>query len=226
MEPVTINVSAETGGNFVVSLPLYTPPPRYDGVPWSEVIVQEGATNEGPWTTLATDDIPEGNLDVDPSQPRVLGITIIGATLENGWYLVTFADDDGGRRPTNPYSMGDSHLPPAPALEEVAALMRAHVADADDNQLQTFTEDTNPPADTVRIIIETVRQEVATRLRATIPGRYADSARFVVAIGTVAYIDPSARPEGQAQSTARTVFLARLSDLQEACNEAYFRRLA
>jgi hypothetical protein len=224
VEPLTIDVSGETGGHLVVSLPLYTPPPRFDGLPWSEAIVEEGPTNEGPWTPLATG--PIDPVDCDPHEPKARGITIIGATLEKGWYRVTWSDADGGLRPIAPYSMGDSRLPPAPALEEVAALMRVHVADADDNALQTFTADTNPPADQVRIIIETVRQEVATRLRADIPMKYMDAARFVVAIGAVSYIEKSARPEGESTETVRPVYLGRLSDLQEACKEAYFRKLA
>jgi hypothetical protein len=248
VESLTINVAEETGGSFVVSLPLYTPPPRYDKVPWSSVKVEEGSTNAGPWTALATepleqDDIdppvepdPEqartqaielSTLDTDPARPSARGITIIGATLESGWYRVTWLDSDGGERPVAPYSAGEDHLPPAPALEEIAALMRAHVADPDDNYLRTFDEETNPPADQVRVIVETVRQEVATRLRAVIPTRYLDSARYVVAIGTVAYIESSARPEvDKTTSAVRPVYLGRLSDLQEACNEAYMHRLA
>jgi hypothetical protein len=248
MEPLTIDVSGTTGGNFVVSLPLYTPPPRYDKVPWSEVKIEEGPTNQGPWTTLATEPLEtaeiepsseEGSfdspreatglsaLDTDPAYPAARGITIIGATVESGWYRVTWLDTDGGERPAAPYSMGDNSLPPAPALEEVAALMRAHVADADDNSLKTFSAETNPPADQVRVIIETVRQEVATRLRADIPTKYMDSARYVVAIGAVSYIEGSARPEPEKMASGvRPIYLGRLSDLQEACNEAYMRRLA
>jgi hypothetical protein len=241
MEPLTIDVSGVTGGQFVVSLPILTPPPRYDGVPWSEVIVEEGPANDGPWTELATDPIPLTStyyplpypekealataIDHDPTQPGPRGFTIIGATIEKGWYRVTWVDANGGRRPVDPYSMGDNRLPPTPALEEVAALMRAHVADIDDNSLQTFTDTTNPPADQVRVIIETVRQEVATRLRSDVPTAYMDSARYVVAIGTVSYIESSARPDPEKPSPVRPIYLGRLSDLQEACNEAYVRRL-
>jgi hypothetical protein len=56
-----------------------------------------------------------------------------------------------------------------------------------------------------------------------------DAARYVVAIGAVAYIEQSVHPEAvhvkhdeSTFSTSRTIFLGRLSDLAQACKDEYY----
>jgi len=75
---------------FVRSLEDFTPPKRFDALPFTEASIQESATEDGPWTTLETFAILP--IDSDPSDPAERSFTTALATLEEGWYRLLWED--------------------------------------------------------------------------------------------------------------------------------------
>jgi len=79
----------------VVSFDDIIPAARFDNVPWSGAIPEEGASQSGPWITLTT--IELAPLDADPTDPQARSLTIVDASDDPDlWYRFTFTDDDGG----------------------------------------------------------------------------------------------------------------------------------
>ena len=77
----------------VITLPDYTPPARYDGHPWTTVLIGEAGSSSGPFTTITT--ITLNPVDTDPSNPISRSFTTNTAQLTSGWYQVTFKDATG-----------------------------------------------------------------------------------------------------------------------------------
>ena len=77
----------------VVTFEGYTPPKRYDELPWTEVQIEEALVEGGPWTLIET--IPLDPFDADPSDPAARSFTTELGTADELWYRVTFADADG-----------------------------------------------------------------------------------------------------------------------------------
>ena len=76
--------------SYVVSFYGYRPAARYDGLPWTTVAIDEGASSLGPWTTIDTKTLTPA--DSDPSAPATRHFTTTLATLANGWYRVRWRD--------------------------------------------------------------------------------------------------------------------------------------
>lgn len=113
--------------SIVVRLVGFLPPPRDDNVPWTRVHVEEAAAPTGPWT-LIDDQALAAPIDPDPSAPRLRNITTANATLDVGWYRVTFFDAAGSRsEPSDPLrnSTLEQPLPPSPsAIRNMSPLLR------------------------------------------------------------------------------------------------------
>lgn len=77
----------------VVTFEDYTPAPRFDALPWTEVRVQEAALATGTWATIDT--IALSPLDADPENPASRDFTTELGTADELWYRVIFADADG-----------------------------------------------------------------------------------------------------------------------------------
>jgi hypothetical protein len=90
----------------VVSFENYTPPARFDSIPWANVKIEESDTTTFSdltvWTTIDT--IALSPLDVDPATPATRSFTTSNASdTPNLWYRLTFAD-----------GVGDESLPSVP----------------------------------------------------------------------------------------------------------------
>jgi len=77
----------------VVSFSDYTPAPRFDATPWTDIQVEEASASTGPW--LVIDTIPISPLDVDPANPDSRSFTITNGTAPDLWYRITFVDAGG-----------------------------------------------------------------------------------------------------------------------------------
>lgn len=107
----------------VITWEDYTPPPRYDGEPWTEVRVEEAVASDGPWAQI--DVIALSPLDADPRYPAARSITTSLATDTPGlWYRLIFADGDGNTiLPTFPTQNVPARLAYA-TVEELAAMLK------------------------------------------------------------------------------------------------------
>jgi hypothetical protein len=85
----------------IVSFADYTPPARFDSIPWTEVRIEENdnavLADTVNWTQidaldLATDTTPAG-LDPDPAAPEARSFTTsLASSTPELWYRVIFAD--------------------------------------------------------------------------------------------------------------------------------------
>ena len=75
---------------YVRSLEGFAPPKRYDGLPFTQALIQEAATSAGPWTTLETKTLSP--VDADPANPATRSFTTALATLAAGWYRILWRD--------------------------------------------------------------------------------------------------------------------------------------
>lgn len=77
----------------VVSFANYTPAPRFDSTPWTDVQIEEATASSGPWTVIDT--IALTPTDADPSAPAARSFTITNGTAPDLWYRITFVDGGG-----------------------------------------------------------------------------------------------------------------------------------
>jgi hypothetical protein len=68
----------------------YTPPKRYDGLPFVTVEIRESVSESGSYTTIET--IALSPLDTDPENPATRNFTTALATLVDGWYVIRWVD--------------------------------------------------------------------------------------------------------------------------------------
>lgn len=112
----------------VISFADYTPAPRYDLIPWSEVRVEESTTADGPWVQI--DALAISPFDADPAHPTSRSFTTTNATDTDGlWYRLIFADASGDTlEPTVPVQniIGPGAYATA---EELADLLHVNVDD-------------------------------------------------------------------------------------------------
>lgn len=81
----------------VITFENYQPSPRYDEIPWTEVLIQEAATADAEnvdWSTIDT--ITLDPVDADPASPASRDFTTENASDTDGlWYRIIFRDADG-----------------------------------------------------------------------------------------------------------------------------------
>src|SRR5215469_16969364 len=99
---------------IVVSFRNYDLMPRFDGKPWTQILIYEAASATGPWTDLI-DTITITPTASDPSNPEPISFTTEKGTIQGGWYMcqIQDADDD---------SYGAEPLKDAPANEIMVAV--------------------------------------------------------------------------------------------------------
>jgi hypothetical protein len=103
----------------VVSFENYQPTARYDGVPWTEALIQEAATADAldaDWTTIDT--IALSPVDADPENPASRDFTTENGTAADLWYRIVFAD-----------ASGDELLPTVPVQNTTPIFAYATVAE-------------------------------------------------------------------------------------------------
>jgi hypothetical protein len=138
----------------VITFTDYTPAARFDSIPWSQVIVEEAATNSGTWATIDT--ITLSPTDPDPSAPQARNITITNASdTPDLWYRLTFADDDGNTgEPSTPVQNAAAPTRFVSAAE-FAARLGLTLTDAETDRANTLL------ALASGLIVEATGQDVA-----------------------------------------------------------------
>jgi hypothetical protein len=132
---------------------VWTPPPRYDSVPWTLARIEESPDNVVftaiEQVILAPDD--------DPAHPQQRKLTTVEATLAEGYFRLVALDDDNNESPPSSSvfspSTADDGYPPLDALlaassvteltaaldqEQQAELRAAAIADVEDYCRQPF----------------------------------------------------------------------------------------
>ena len=85
----------------VITFLRYRPPARFDSLPWTDVLIEEAATEDGTYTQI--DSIALSPLDVDPSDPLYRDFTTEQGTAPELWYRIRFADATADvSQPTTP----------------------------------------------------------------------------------------------------------------------------
>jgi hypothetical protein len=180
---------------IVVTFEDFTPLPRYDGNAWTSVQIEEAPAKTGPWTVLETQTITP--VDSNPANPATRNFTTELATLDQGWYRLTFFDATGDfQQPTAPIkNTPDEEEAFLPSVQDVAEIERARTKDKFGNELGTFTNDTRPTDDGVRGLIRQAADDVVMLVDTDIPVEAYELASSVIAIGTAMLIELAYFPE-------------------------------
>ncbi len=110
----------------IVSFADYTPPVRFDGIPWQTARIEESDAVDGTWTAIDT--ILFSPVDSDPSRPASRSFTTVAGTDVNLWYRVVFADTiDGESIPTAPLQNRD--VVAYATVDDLAEILHVRVPD-------------------------------------------------------------------------------------------------
>lgn len=124
--------------SYVVSFYGYRPAARYDGNPWTSVVIQEAAASTGPWTNI--DSKVLSPVDTDPAAPLERDFTTTLATLANGWYRIKWIDGATNEELTTPIYHGTSAATLATLSDVQRVLQYATLTSAQVEQLQEALE--------------------------------------------------------------------------------------
>jgi len=130
-----------------------TPPARYDSLPWTDVRVEQGPSDAGPWTQIDAQSIA---VDATPATPDPVDLTVTTATVETGFFRFRFEDAAATLSPySNAIASPDDGTtePWLPTVSEVGDRMAARTWDGT-VQVGTFTADTTPTAWQVTRLIQ------------------------------------------------------------------------
>lgn len=89
--------AAATGTHEVISFVNFRPPPRYDNLPFTNLVIEESVDGLVPWTQIDT--FPLTPVDADPTHPQLRSFTTEKGTALNYWYRITFRDATGDESP-------------------------------------------------------------------------------------------------------------------------------
>lgn len=172
----------------VVTFRDYIPTPRADGIPWSKARIEESLTEIGPWVQI--DLLTFNDPDNDPNEPRPRSFTTHNATLESGWYLVTFLDDVGNAQPTFPIQHPAQPIAPwAPDVAAVARHISSRTRDEFGNVIGTFSSATMPKDYQVLDIINDAVRFLQDKVGDDLPEALWDNAARVAAIRAAMQIE-------------------------------------
>lgn len=179
----------------LVTLLGYSPPQRFapDNAMWEQARIQESADQAGTYSTIETIN-PLAPPVTDPADPPTYSFTTENAVIgADGWYRVVWIDENGFEQPTQPVKY--EPLPDwAPALPEVAALLRARLK-VHGQQHVTFDNATRPTAAQAAELVATATQYVASRAVAEVPAAHWLAARHLAVLRAVMLIELSFWPE-------------------------------
>jgi hypothetical protein len=115
----------------VVSFTGWTPPTRYDDLPWTEVRIEEAATEDGVYAQI--DVYTLDPVDTDPEDPAARTFTTELGTSNYLWYRLIWADADGDVSiPTESIQNTDASTPYA-TLTELARILKIRAPSAEQN---------------------------------------------------------------------------------------------
>jgi hypothetical protein len=182
----------------VIQLQGYEPPPRTDGLTWTDAVIESSTASSGPWTEVNT--VVLNPTDADPANPivRNFGINDTNGTPET-WYRVYFKDQAGRQSlPSTPITAA-FRVTYLPALHEVGSMNRSRTRTPGGQELGTFTSATRPTSSDVRDLIRQAGNTVANSVGRDVPPRFQEAARALVTLRTNMLIELSYFPE-QVQS--------------------------
>ena len=154
---------------YVVTFEDFTPPPKFDGIPWNQIHIQESALSSGPWVEIDVQNLTP--LDSDPTEPMARAFSTDKATLPNGWYQIIFSDPAASTAlPTVPIqNVPDETMPYLPTLADIGAIMRARTKTVNGDEIGTFTDETRPTGEEVNRIILQAANDVTSTYDTDIP---------------------------------------------------------
>jgi|SRR6516162_577929 hypothetical protein len=173
----------------VVTFSDYLPTPRFDGIPWIKINIEESTADTGPWTLIDTQDLHP--VDLDPSDPSPRSFTTDTATIdEGGWYRITFLDVNSNVVISDPIqNIPQAEEPWLPSVRDVALKILSRTRDSHGNQLGTFTTDTVPTATDCAAIIGQAALDVAKVLGDNIPDSMYDDVGNLIAVRAAMQIE-------------------------------------
>lgn len=178
----------------VVTFTDYQPLARHDNRPWTLINIYEGTSPDSTPDLIET--IPMIPVDADPANPMVRSFTTELATLDSGWYKVTFEDATGDTSETEPiHNVADPTAAYQPLVSDVAKLMRARTKDTLGHEVGTFNASTRPTYDDVLPLIAMSSRFVTTSIDTNIPESAYPNASAVIALRTAMQIELSYWPE-------------------------------
>lgn len=150
---------------FTHSFAGVTPSARFDGLPWTAVLVEEASVPAGPFTQIASVAIPA---DSTPAVPDPVNITVTTATLAAGYFRFRFTDAASNlspytaviASPDDAVTMGFS----MPTVAQVAVYLRARTKNKSGVEVGTFTADTRPTDTQAQELIEQASLAIYTRV--------------------------------------------------------------
>lgn len=203
----------------VLTLAHFRPGQRVDGVPWTQVRVEQTDDLSEEWETVKTFSLEP--LDEDPADPALRTVT---TSVEKAWARLVFLDAEEGEDAPSPmvYVAGPLFRP---TLGQVSALMRARTYESDDGNAEEnlegpspasgelagqFNERTLPTAaDVEEELIPAACSDLTSEVGDLIPGFLIEEARRAAALKTGAEIERSYIPEGadEGKTTYQTLRL-------------------
>jgi hypothetical protein len=107
----------------IVSFVSYTPPQRFDALPWTHVQIEEAASDTGTFAIIDT--LALSPLDVDPTDPQARSFTTANGTAADQWYRISFVDAGLHlSEPTQPVQNTAGAAPPVTAYIDATELFR------------------------------------------------------------------------------------------------------
>lgn len=80
--------------SYVRSFEDFYPPKRFDGIPFSEVVIEEAAEEAGAYAAIDT--VVFDSPDSNPENPQARSFTTSSATRDPAWYRLLWKDTGGG----------------------------------------------------------------------------------------------------------------------------------
>src|ERR1035437_7119949 len=128
---------------YTVTLLGYSPPPRSDGIRYVQAIIEQSSSAAGPWEAIET---LTANPGPNAEELEALNFTTDEATLEAGFYRVTWVDEDAVRStpsaPARNLAVAEGGI--RPTVPSVAMLLRARTKIKGGKEEGTFTSATRP----------------------------------------------------------------------------------
>jgi len=171
---------------YVVSFDDYQPVPRFDDIPWTTVMIEESASEGGPWNLIDTQQLTP--VDTDPANPMSRSFTTDKATIEHGWYLISFGDVNNNIVETAPTYNGIP-IEWTPTLQDVGHVVLSRTRDDNGNVLGTFTDVTQPTDEECRVLIQKAIDDVMPLIGTDIPEELISEAQNIASIRTAMYIE-------------------------------------
>lgn len=121
---------------YARSFENFTPPKRYDGIPFTSINIGEGATTEA-FSTIAT--VALEPVDVDAANPAARSFTTDAAALERGWYRIEWVDDDDAVFYADPIYF-PTHSPVFAEVADVEARLGRELAEGERDAARLILE--------------------------------------------------------------------------------------